>query len=83
MCKNFYLINLKLYLKMDQFVPKVPNLHYFFRNRLSELFKIMNIHKLDGILLIAAYDCSYSKPMHQLIKWLLFGCSSMTTIDEF
>ena len=64
-------------------MPKVPNLHYFFRNRLSELYKIMNIHKLDGILLIAAYDCSYSKPMHQLIKWLLFGCSSMTTIDEF
>ena len=68
---------------MEQFVPKVPNLHNFFRNRLSELYKIMNIHKLDGILLIAAYDCSYSKPMHQLIKWLLFGCSSMTTIDEF
>ena len=68
---------------MNQFVPKVPNLHYFFRNRLSELYKIMNIHKLDGILLIAAYDCSYSKPMHQLIKWLLFGCSSLTTIDEF
>ena len=68
---------------MEQFVPKVPSLHYFFRNRLSELYKIMNIHKLDGILLIAAYDCSYSKPMHQLIKWLLFGCSSMTTIDEF
>ena len=68
---------------MEQFVPKVPNLHYFFRNRLSELYKIMNIHKLDGILLIAAYDCSYSRPMHQLIKWLLFGCSSMTTIDEF
>ena len=43
----------------------------------------MNIHKLDGILLISAYDCSYSKPMHQLIKWLLFGCSSMTSIDEF
>ena len=64
-------------------MPKVPNLHYFFRNRLSELYKIMNIHKLDGILLIAAYDCSYSKQMHQLIKWLLFGCSSMTTIDEF
>ena len=64
-------------------MPKVPNLHYFFRNRLSELYKIMNIHKLDGILLIAAYDCSYSRPMHQLIKWLLFGCSSMTTIDEF
>ena len=64
-------------------MPKLPNLHYFFRNRLSELYKIMAIHKIDGILLIAAYDCSYSKPMHQLIKWLLFGCSSMTTIDEF
>ena len=68
---------------MEQFVPKVPNLHLFFRNRLAELYKLMNIHKLDGIILIAAYDCSYSKPMHQLIKWLLFGCSSMTVIDEF
>jgi hypothetical protein len=68
---------------MDQFVPNLSNLNYFFRNRLSELFKIMNAHKLDGILLIAAYDCSYSKPMHQLIKWLLFGCSSLTSIDEF
>ena len=68
---------------MEEFVQKAPNLHYFFRNRLSELYKIMNVHKLDGILLIAAYDCSYSKPMHQLIKWLLFGCSSLTTIDEF
>ncbi len=43
----------------------------------------MDFHKLDGIILIAAYDCSYSKPMHQLIKWLLFGCSSLTIIDEF
>ena len=68
---------------MDQFVPNLSNLNYFFRNRLSELYKIMDAHKLDGILLIAAYDCSYSKPMHQLIKWLLFGCSSLTSIDEF
>ena len=53
---------------MDQFVPNLSNLNYFFRNRLSELFKIMDAHKLDGILLIAAYDCSYSKPMLQLIN---------------
>ena len=68
---------------MEQFVPKIPKLHYIFRNRLSELYKIIDFHKLDGIILIAAYDCSYSKPMHQFIKWLLFGCSSLTTIDEF
>ena len=68
---------------MDQFVPKVPKLHYIFRNRLSELYNIIDLHKLDGIILIAAYDCSYSKPMHQFIKWLLFGCSSLTIIDEF
>ena len=68
---------------MENFVPKGTNLHYFFRNRLSEVFNIMDIHKIDGILLIAAYDCSYSKPMHQFIKWLLFGCSSTTIIDEF
>ena len=55
---------------MEQFVPKVPRLHYIFRNRLSELYKIIDFHKLDGILLIAAYDCSYSKPMHQFIRWL-------------
>ena len=68
---------------MEKFVPKIPKLHYIFRNRLSELYKIIDFHKLDGIILIAAYDCSYSKPMHQFIKWLLFGCSSLTTIDEF
>ena len=68
---------------MEQFVPKVPKLHYIFRNRLSEIYKIIEKHKLDGIILIAAYDCSYSKPMHQFIKWLLFGCSSLTVIDEF
>ena len=64
-------------------MPKVPRLHYIFRNRLSEIYKIIEKYKLDGIILIAAYDCSYSKPMHQFIKWLLFGCSSLTTIDEF
>jgi len=68
---------------MEQFVPKVPKLNYIFRNRLSEIYKIIEKHQLDGIILIAAYDCSYSKPMHQFIKWLLFGCSSMTIIDEF
>ena len=68
---------------MEEFVPKVPRLHYIFRNRLSEIYKIIEKYKLDGIILIAAYDCSYSKPMHQFIKWLLFGCSSLTTIDEF
>ena len=64
-------------------MPKVPKLNYIFRNRLSEIYKIIEKHQLDGIILIAAYDCSYSKPMHQFIKWLLFGCSSMTIIDEF
>ena len=64
-------------------MPKVPKLHYIFRNRLSEIYQIIEKHKLDGIILIAAYDCSYSKPMHQFIKWLLFGCSSLTIIDEF
>jgi len=68
---------------MEQFVPKVPKLNYIFRNRLSEIYKIIEKHQLDGIILIAAYDCSYSKPMHQFIKWLLFGCSSLTIIDEF
>ena len=68
---------------MEQFVPKLPKLNFFFRNRLSQLYKIIDSHKLDGIILIAAYDCSYSKPMHQLIKWLIFGCSSLTIIDEF
>ena len=68
---------------MEKFVPKLPKLNFFFRNRLSQLYKIMDFHKLDGIILIAAYDCSYSKPMHQLIKLLLFGCSSLTIIDEF
>ncbi len=68
---------------MEEFVPKMPNLHYFFRNRLSQLYKIMNFHKLDGLLLITSYDCSYSKPMSQLIKWLLFGYSSKTVIDDF
>ena len=68
---------------MEQFVPKVPKLHYIFRNRLSQIYKIIDKHNLDGIILIAAYDCSYSKPMHQFIKWLLFGCSSLTIIDEF
>ena len=64
-------------------MPKVPKLNYIFRNRLSEIYKIIEKHQLDGIILIAAYDCSYSKPMHQFIKWLLFGCSSLTIIDEF
>ena len=38
---------------MERFTKTNQNLHYFFRNRLSELYPIMNELHLDGILLLA------------------------------
>ena len=67
---------------METFVPNNPNLHYFFRNRISQLYSIMKAKKIDGLLLITSYDCSYSKLMEKFVKWLLFGASSNYEIEQ-
>ena len=67
---------------METFVPNTPNLHYFFRNRITQLYSIMKEKKIEGLLLITSYDCSYSKLMEKFVKWLLFGASSNYEIEQ-
>lgn len=37
---------------METFVPNSPNLHYFFRNRIAQLYPIMKEKNIDGLLLL-------------------------------
>lgn len=37
---------------METFVPGVPNLHYFFRNRIAQLYQIMKEKNINGLLLL-------------------------------
>ena len=37
---------------MDIYAKGVPNLHYFFRNRVAQLYPIMDSLKIDGVLLL-------------------------------
>lgn len=67
---------------MEEFVPNTPNLHYYFRNRISQLYSIMKDKKIDGLMLITSYDSGYSKLMEKFIKWVLFGYSSKFELEE-
>lgn len=37
---------------MESFVKDIPNLHLFFRNRIAQLYPIMDELKIDGLLIL-------------------------------
>ena len=76
---------------MELYVKDIPNLHLFFRNRVAQLHQIMNLHNIDGLILLTcknnhslnlAFDCMNSPQMHRIVKWLLFGCTSVIELEQ-